>query len=715
MVVSLVTAFPDIQFEIFKVLSLGSLVILRQVCRSLNTAIMSNKQLWISILERDVLSRGINLHPLRISKDEASVQHVESWIRCALSLSRAHREERRPITTHVKLELRVTWLKILRINWCIVASSSERESRLTIWNLQGGSPAISKEYYLPGPVGDGVVDDGGSGITLALTIGTTNMFVHVLSVCEIDRAASICSLAILRDVSYVRSLNGRWIVCAVRQGDDTYPTLVDWTTSRQWALSPRWYIDHPNLPWGVLHSAVLVATQWLDCIVVIMSKTVEIFRIADLQRDSKSVSSVASFRVIIPRTHVEDNTDGADLEEAMFHTYGQCKTPDGHPILSFTCRTKTRSYSLFSIIFSDPNFTLLEGSLNVTKNLRPHDFPSGGSSFAVGRASNYEVHLRIRDDYELLPELIFVKIDRFCEDNALLSASCPRAVTDEFPLLHFTTSMDFDDVTGLLVVGTCKGRLCFARFIPEEMIASGSLMDELPAQSSRGDELSIASIDMDIPPYFIHAQKSKYDFALPSQYIEETVETWPPLPRGSLASGPWSNDWSQYENLRHWVVPANRWPMIDVGGFYHVDSIVPRIRLVMDTLGDVIPLAYRLNPEIVVYRIGPRYYMVTVTKDVLNMLNFEDMPLPNLDVTSPLQSEFFEALTRSNVQPHPRRFGKSGEVGLFHAAKWVDRLLEVVAQNAEELKIELSEIGPDPNFWSEDDFIMIVEKVTYRM
>lgn len=224
-----------------------------------------------------------------------------------------------------------------------------------------------------------------------------------------------------------------------------------------------------------------------------------------------------------------------------------------------------------------------------------------------------------------------------------------------------------------------------------------------------------ALIDMDIPSYFIHAQKSKYDFALPSQYIEETAETWPPLPRGSLASGPWSNDWSQYENLRHWVVPANRWPMIDVGGFYHVDSIVPRIRLVMDTLGDIIPLAYRLDPEIVVYRIGHRYYKVTITKDVLNEFNFEDMVLPDVDVTLPLQSEFLEVLMRSNDRSHPRRYGKSGETDLLHAAEWMDRLLEVVAQNAKELEVELSEIGPDPNFWSGDDLTMIREKVTFRM
>lgn len=78
----------------------------------------------------------------------------------------------RPAVSRVKLKLRVTWLKIIRTCWCLVASSSEAESRLTVWNLRGRC-SISKEYYLPGPVVDGAADDDGTDIVVALTIGTT--------------------------------------------------------------------------------------------------------------------------------------------------------------------------------------------------------------------------------------------------------------------------------------------------------------------------------------------------------------------------------------------------------------------------------------------------------------------------------------------------------------------------------------------------------------
>lgn len=58
-------------------------------------------------------------------------------------------------------------------------------------------------------------------------------------------------------------------------------------------------------------------------------------------------------------------------------------------------------------------------------------------------------------------------------------------------------------------------------------------------------------VDMNIPPYYIHARKWKQDFELPSQFIEETIKSWPTLPSGSLTtSGLWSNDWLRYEGVR---------------------------------------------------------------------------------------------------------------------------------------------------------------------
>ncbi|KLO11326.1 hypothetical protein SCHPADRAFT_831280 [Schizopora paradoxa] len=162
----------DICHRICSWLPLGSVVSLRQTCSQINQSVSDDKQLWLNLIARYVLCHSINLHPLRTKLEDASAKHVESWLRCAIYSQRVFSSELKPNIFRVKLNLHVTWLKIIRIRWCLVASSSPNESRLTIWNLDG-TPSISKEYFISGPVVDGLVDDDGSQIIAALTIGAT--------------------------------------------------------------------------------------------------------------------------------------------------------------------------------------------------------------------------------------------------------------------------------------------------------------------------------------------------------------------------------------------------------------------------------------------------------------------------------------------------------------------------------------------------------------
>ncbi len=300
-------------------------------------------------------------------------------------------------------------------------------------------------------------------------------------------------------------------------------------------------------------SAVCTGTRWLDWIVLVMNRTVEIYSIADCESIGDEIVAIASLPVIVSRTYGAGDSDIMDVEEASFHGYDWCRSREGRPMLSFSCRIKNGCYSLFSVLFTGSDFLIREAFLQDA--LDTEEFPSSGNKFVVGLASNYEVHLRAEGGYSILPSLIFVKIDRSHVDNAVVSVDRPRAIKDGFPLLHFTTGIDYDDGVGLLVIGTCKGYLCIARFLPEEMIAVGSLTDELPTQTIIDEELSLVSlflfdaslcslmvnatkipVGMDIPSYYLHVQKSKYDFDLPLQLIEETVKTWPSLPEASLTS-----------------------------------------------------------------------------------------------------------------------------------------------------------------------------------
>lgn len=137
--------------------------------------------------------------------------------------------------------------------------------------------------------------------------------------------------------------------------------------------------------------------------------------------------------------------------------------------------------------------------------------------------------------------------------------------------------------------------------------------------------------------------------------------------------------------------------MVDTGGHYYLISVVSYIRLAMCTFGDIIPLAYRLDPEVVIYRIGPRYYMVTIEKDEEDGFTFTDGALPNLDINQPLSEEFLENLIRSNGQDNLDRYGNVGEIELLDAAERIDSLLDVVAQNAYRLELEQSKIGSEAN------------------
>ncbi len=226
-------------------------------------------------------------------------------------------------------------------------------------------------------------------------------------------------------------------------------------------------------------------------------------------------------------------------------------------------------------------------------------------------------------------------------------------------------------------------------------------------------------VDIDIPPYYLLVQKSKHDFDLPFQLIEETVKTWPSLAEGSLTSGPWSSDWLRYDRVRHWVIPADRWPMNDTastsGGYYNFFPAAAYIRLSRTALGEIIPLAYRLDPEIVVFRIGPRHYMVTIYRDT-DEAEFVCGALPNLDAGAPLDGGLLENISRSNIQDNlSKRYGNTGDAELAEAAERIDYLLDVVARNACRLESELSKVGSDANWWSLEDLQMIHKKATVWM
>lgn len=112
------------------------------------------------------------MHPDRINMESATAKQVESWVKYALQLQKAYSTGASSEVTRINTELCVTWLKIIRARWCIVASSNTDQSRLLLLDVSDGL-RICKEIHLTGPVICGTVEDKCDRITLALTIGAT--------------------------------------------------------------------------------------------------------------------------------------------------------------------------------------------------------------------------------------------------------------------------------------------------------------------------------------------------------------------------------------------------------------------------------------------------------------------------------------------------------------------------------------------------------------
>ena len=149
-----------------------------KVCHALNTNISGNKQLWATLIEREISSQGIPVTPHRRDLEEASAADVESWFRCAFQLPRIYSTGVTPEVTRCEVNLRITWVKLLKSRWCLAAMSDERESRICVYDFgrRYAAPLLCCTRFLPGPVMDGVVEDLEGEMRIAVSVGTWLVF-----------------------------------------------------------------------------------------------------------------------------------------------------------------------------------------------------------------------------------------------------------------------------------------------------------------------------------------------------------------------------------------------------------------------------------------------------------------------------------------------------------------------------------------------------------
>ena len=136
--------------------------------------ISEDKQLWVHIVERYVHSCGSHL-PVQIEAralGELEASTVQFWARTAFELNRTYTKHGRRKMSYIDGLTCVTWIKLVRGRWCLVASSDLTQSRLIVFDGLRGLQNYETEVFLEGPVMDGVLEDSVAGINIALSIGS---------------------------------------------------------------------------------------------------------------------------------------------------------------------------------------------------------------------------------------------------------------------------------------------------------------------------------------------------------------------------------------------------------------------------------------------------------------------------------------------------------------------------------------------------------------
>ena len=187
--------------------------------------------------------------------ETVSIRSLISRIKYAKQLFRIY--ENGPFQSSIvtfQLQGSVTWLKLLRGRWLLVASSDLDQSKLSLWDVSEERKRLVTQLYLTGPVMDGKCDDSVRTIFFALSIGTKCVHTPTVSTsthqfffrrpyisvfrlfAEVEQA-HILQVAEIKNASHVLLLKGSLLGYAVQHGDDTMPCLENWETRESYLFA----------------------------------------------------------------------------------------------------------------------------------------------------------------------------------------------------------------------------------------------------------------------------------------------------------------------------------------------------------------------------------------------------------------------------------------------------------------------------------------------
>lgn len=139
----------------------------------MNNSVSDDKQLWLHFLYRDVKLRGLPSPKSTRPLDAIASRDVINWIKNGIVLNRNYLTGYNDTLVRFDMSMHVTWTKIVRGRWVLVACSNLHLSMLILWDLHDTQPNSYKSMlYFSGPVTEALLEDDGSEILIAFTVGT---------------------------------------------------------------------------------------------------------------------------------------------------------------------------------------------------------------------------------------------------------------------------------------------------------------------------------------------------------------------------------------------------------------------------------------------------------------------------------------------------------------------------------------------------------------
>ncbi|TDL20793.1 hypothetical protein BD410DRAFT_829447 [Rickenella mellea] len=274
----------DVQSLVWSHLCARDLVSIMLTCKAMNISISQDKQLWVGCAARQLPADNY-LIPYRRSLENVDASDVRSWLGHGMSLHRSYSSFSPTIQKLDSIVPRIdTWVKLIRGRWCLVASSNVSESRLTLWDLStrsGCCPHLCCEIFFPGPIMDGQIDDDRTTIRIAVTVGSSEPYIQIISVGRLYGNARFKMLGSVPGASHSLLLHGSEVVVALMNDDDAFPVVIEWTTEKIAVLGPvplkdsaRYHDLNPHLP-------CCAVKYWNEFIVLVMTSEVQIYKKPD--------------------------------------------------------------------------------------------------------------------------------------------------------------------------------------------------------------------------------------------------------------------------------------------------------------------------------------------------------------------------------------------------------------------------------------------------